>query len=400
MAAVAGVELLVVALIAGFQIAVDPFGVWGTPVRSGFNNVKRGQLGYDRLFKTYQYAQLRPRAVFLGNSRVAFGMPPAWPGVPRGRVYNLGINNIHAPETEKLADFILAGPSRPALVVLGVDMLFLNDVADDIPEAFSAARLEDAAGWRVGRLLGQIRETVFSLDAISLSAQTLKMSRAAPRLRYYDERGWYVRRGEQRAADTKEYVSVLWYFLDGVYRRYRLSGGNVDAVLRVVRRLTKAGIEVRLFMVPESADLLLALDVNGKWAEMEKAKRRLAAEVRFWDFANVNSVSRGREQFMDPAHFSGRVGEMVTARLTGKGRPAPADFGVAIDKKNVDAELARMRREFNAWRAEHQGLAAVLQAAKRHRNEARFQVSMRTVIGDRPPSPKRTPVARATLSAP
>ena len=80
------------AAMAAFSVAVDPVGLWGTPAIPGLTGFKVRQHLYEHAYKARAAARAKAPAVFLGTSRVKYGLDPATYRRLTGRAaYNLGV---------------------------------------------------------------------------------------------------------------------------------------------------------------------------------------------------------------------------------------------------------------------------------------------------------------------
>ena len=180
LAQVLGFTTLILAAVAGANLAVDPFGIYPVPQRAGFNLQKAGQHGHDRMVKAYAMARLRPDVVMLGTSRVQYGLDPSDPALVAGarRPYNAGLlgSNVYAA-LRYLQHAHALGPVTTALV--GLDPLMF----DDSPAAAAAAgrdflearlRADPQGRPQLGLALEDGAATLLSYDALRLSARTLR----------------------------------------------------------------------------------------------------------------------------------------------------------------------------------------------------------------------------------
>ena len=83
------------ALVAGFNLLVDPLGI--SPIRiaiAGFNEWKPLRQDYDRIVKPYDgVRRSHPRTIFIGSSRIKQTIDPKlFAGTRFAPAYNAGIN--------------------------------------------------------------------------------------------------------------------------------------------------------------------------------------------------------------------------------------------------------------------------------------------------------------------
>lgn len=86
--------VIAAALVAGFNLLVDPIGI--SPIRiaiAGFNEWKPLRQDYDRIVKPYDVRRSHPRTIFIGSSRIKQTIDPKLlAGTPFAPAYNAGIN--------------------------------------------------------------------------------------------------------------------------------------------------------------------------------------------------------------------------------------------------------------------------------------------------------------------
>jgi hypothetical protein len=405
--------LVIGGAIAAHQIAIDPFGVWNTRRIDGWNNLKSSQK-VGRLSKPYQYARIRPDVVFLGDSRVGMGMPDRWPVDPAARVFNFGLDDLQIAEAKETVDFMIR-THPPRTLVLGIDLLLFSKRVHAFTEDYSAERLRWVSFSALTRLPWQLKETVFSLDALERARTTVEESGKRPETVLITPGGYRREFGEKSAANRKRYRHYVWNYLTSRYRHYKLREAGLRDFEGLVEATRRAGIDLHVFWVPKSADMLTVVDLNRKTEAMERIKRHVASVVPFWDFGMVSSVTRERNNYYDMSHFLGRVGAQVTARLVDPAADVPPDFGVLVTVDNVEQVLAEARLGLEKHKTENHALTAAFEKAlKKRPKKAEFIAEISPLMaftgtkkkpagseatsGSEPPSPKRVPAGRRGLS--
>ena len=86
--------VIAAALVAGFNLLVDPIGI--SPIRiaiAGFNEWKPLRQDFDRIVKPYDVRRSHPITIFIGSSRIKQTIDPKLlAGTPFAPAYNAGIN--------------------------------------------------------------------------------------------------------------------------------------------------------------------------------------------------------------------------------------------------------------------------------------------------------------------
>ncbi len=152
------VALSIVGIVAGFNMAVDPFGYFGTNTVGYYFSSER-QFKYN-LVRNYDY-----NAMLLGDSRIAF-TDPKYIEDPRYRFVNGGIGGVSLAELVKLLKASRLDTLK--LVVLGFNYSDLGGCSE--PKAGIAA--DGAWGWfRFAVSWTQFR---YALEALRLRAEAAR----------------------------------------------------------------------------------------------------------------------------------------------------------------------------------------------------------------------------------
>ncbi len=353
---VLGLVASVLTTVAAFTVAVDAVGLWGTPAIAGFNSYKVNQHRYEVTYKAAAYARRPTSAVFIGTSRVKYGLDPATYTRLTGReAYNMGVGGLAADAFPAVLAHVRR--HRPDLeeVVLGLGhQEFLR------PTAAARARVAEAArhlGWGWLPFADLARHTL-TVTALSDAAATIKASRRAPDARVY-------------AADGRD-LSQPWIAsleLSGTYRAYRYGArrygqepigqiydpGQLAWLRAMVEACRAGGVRLTVFVAPGHA-----LEYEGAWglpawAELERVKRDLAAVTPYWDFSGYNAVTTEplaarMRHYLDVTHYRPAAGDLVLQRMYG-GPGVPPGFGRLVTAANVEASIAQLRAERAAWAA-------------------------------------------------
>jgi hypothetical protein len=162
------------------------------------------------------------------------------------------------------------------------------------------------------------------------------------------------------------YASVVW--LPPPDRNYCFSrdGLNTFETFKdLIRFARQAGIDLRLFIDPVHARLLLAMRYAGLWSLYEEWKRQLvqilAEESResrnplfpLWDFSGFNAVTTETvppagdletsvKWFWEPAHYKKETGDLILDRVLdyqSSANVVPNDFGILLTPENIESSL-------------------------------------------------------------
>jgi len=272
----------------GLQLAVDPYGVWGTPPLACCTTRKVAQLDTERLFKPYQLTRQPARVVWLGSSRVHTGFAATWPGVPDQQVYNLALDGLHVPELVAMVDFLLARPeTTPEVLVLGVDLFMVSRRARAPRRGFSQARLDTLAQRPVQGWWLQFKETVLARQAVVASIRTL-LAGAGPPVSV---------RGHDVGTVHPAWEDALAIEDTTTYAGFSLSQHDLDSLVGAVHRLRENGVEVVVFTPPIHDDLQALVDKHGLTDIQHILRQTLSIP------APLPELTADRSAFSDPGHI-------------------------------------------------------------------------------------------------
>jgi hypothetical protein len=372
--------LLFLGVVAIFQIVVDPFAIWRLDSKTGFNHRKAGQSNRDHMFKVYQYAMVKPQIVFVGNSRASYGLLPKWAGVPEEKIYNLAFNAQRMGETEQLVDFLL-NTHRPEVIVLNLNPVMLTNKPQPAKrDSNFETRLRAISTSALTGTMFKLKESVFSMDAVEASLKTLKSSYVEYSRPSFYNQGWFQRYGARTSTDRNRYRKNYWRFFSVTHRSLGLRKDTFKAFVSIVQKLKKEKVPLVVFFGPLSADFQLSINSYGRLKKLEYMKRSVATVTPFWDFADINSVTTNRNNYVDASHYRGVVGEQIINRLNGKDAEVADDFGVYVTEHNVIDHLKDCRKRLKQWRIEHPGLHRLLRKMRTSKNEKRFIKEIRKLV--------------------
>ena len=275
------------ALVAGFNLLVDPLGI--SPIRiaiAGFNEWKPLRQDYDRIVKPYDVRRSHPRTIFIGTSRIKQTIDPKLlAGTRFAPAYNAGING--SADYEELNSYLQ--------YYIRAD----KELRHVFIEAFASARVfsrtelahgdtseADDATWIEG-IRCRLRIRFFSVNGLNSAMRSAWLNRRRARVRDHwvlpDDGSWED--GFAPVALQADHFSVRNVFNFVVHKAVFHSTGRLDprvavAAEAMIADCQRHGVECRFFLSPLHADVLYALYHLNLWPEVEKLKRTLAASCR------------------------------------------------------------------------------------------------------------------------
>lgn len=373
--------LATLGLVAGLNVVVDPYDLWGSPKITGLNVMKPALHTHLTDAKRRQYARLAPRSVLAGNSRVEVGIDPqsaVWS--PRELpAYNFGLPGVRIDGVVQ-ALAAVGADHPPARVYLGVDFIdFSVDQATWTAFRPQPLRRDDGA---LERQFKRVTTATLSLDALVDSVHTLVEQRArnpettrvdgfTPLDNYNDlvadegHAAIFAQRSLENArAALKRPKAVAWP-TPGNSLPWRLLGDYVQAA-------RGQGIEVVLFTYPYHAELLETFRQTGQWPAFEDWMRRLTAlaadhQVPLWNFVGFNAWTteavpppgdhRTRMRwYWEAGHFKAALGDEMIRRMHGDTDPSLLP-GAPLTPATVAAALQALEQDGAAWRVRDPAVA-------------------------------------------
>ena len=374
-------------LVGSFNFAVDAFGMFGAPRISGFNEMKPEIGTHERMAKGFQIRFYGPHGLILGTSRADVGLDPdhpAWNETAQP-VYNSALSSGRIEEMYAYLKHAQAhGPLQQ--VVMSIDLMMFN--ANWRHEAdFQPGRLSDperpnwSLEWVKDGLL-----SLFSLDGIQSSLKTLE-AQDNPTVTNYFANG--ARDSRNKWAYVQKHGGHFNLFLENTEYDLTAPEGwplfaleparKEDSPLRTLERIARYcqenDIDLRVFISPIHASKQEVIWQLGLGPELEQWKReatRILANrnVPLWDFSGYNRITTEpfppagdthtrMNYYWEGSHYRREVGNLILDRVLGNGE-APADFGIRLTPRNVEAYLESSRAARQAYLEENQrDLAAV-----------------------------------------
>jgi hypothetical protein len=378
-------------IVAGFNVLVDPKGVYEVARIEGFNASKAYQSLYIEPAKAHASRRYQPDTVMFGASPIMLGLvpecrAPAVSGVQR--IYNYGGAGYSvysfpgyyadlraAGAVKRLAievrlprhKFIRADGSytetpRPSEHATG---MFADAVRPWLPADHAGSFLSEPISWS-GVALG------FQTVAANMKRDQSFVSRGFEPDGSYDQQ-WLQRR-MPKAISEQSLVSHIANYDKLLVSRVT---NDLDIDLAYVDQLaelaSRDGAALDVFITPEHASELLLYHEGGIWPLYEKLKRglvqagaaaqaRYGTAVRVFDLGTFSEVSTqpvhqngaaaSDTYFNDPVHYKRIVGDFVLATIFGCqiDEPAPPGFASELSSSNIEPHLADQRARLDRYR--------------------------------------------------
>jgi hypothetical protein len=353
------VTTLLLVLMSCVNYIVDPYGLYRRIDSEGFNQQKEGVRSKIRLVKALELPLRKPKTLLLGSSRVHDGLNPddiALNDSQFSPVYNLGIDMLRISEAAEYLQFAVNN-SDIKRVIFGLDFFMFNSMKQS--EAGFDPKLISSRP----NALDYLKTTLISASALRDSVQTIKQSMNQSSRREFLSNGY--RPAKMVFYGLSDY-SALHYFTNFTflspksntkyYGEFSLQKKAILDFERILRICRDNKIDLKMYISPAHADLegegILAA---GKWNLFENWKRTIVGlsdtyGYPIWDFSGYNSVTTETVKtpmlnYWDSSHFDEKIGHLILERILKGGGRIPADFGVLLQKENIEEELLKIREQ-------------------------------------------------------
>lgn len=320
--------LVLAALLAALNLAVDPFGAFGDRLLSWFsydetNNPRVAKLTYlEQHHDEYD-------SYILGCSSTSSFPVDAFNEAYDASFYNLIMYGADMRDCEKIAQYLIEHYEVKNLI-LNVYLdngLTYDEESDRLTKNLHYKEDPDtsALSYYTRYLFADPRYALAKLNALrtdTILPQTFDV---------FDERtGCYDKRvrDAEPIGSAERYLESYPVFADYPHQTLSLPYTEqcMQSVAAIKALCEEAGVNLIVAAGPVYAEYLK----NYEPETVAHFYRSLAQVTPFWDFSS-SSVSCEMRYFYDGTHFRNNVGEMICARMTGRNDIwIPDDFGTYV----------------------------------------------------------------------
>ena len=368
---------LIVLLVGGFNLIVDPYDIFDSPKIEGFNANKPEIESIQRVYKAIKQNSAKTDILLIGTSRTDRGLDPANKNIKQD-AYNSSINSGLPREYEFYIDTAVKNGAKE--VIIGVD-LFTFYAKDHFRPDFDKTAF--------GKF--EPAKYILSRDALTSSLKTIRSVEQNPYLKIG------LRDPSLSELETKKVGGYKKNF-EGSEKGYfgshyakdfdKSQNTHWQAFERILEKVHKRGIKITLFISPSHARQWEVLAIAQGWKMFEEYRRRLIAVNEdvarrngkeafvLWDFAGYHPLTtetvpddpKARMKwYWDSSHYKKELGDIVLDRMFDgnfSGGGDYPDFGVKLTSQNIDAHLSKLRTDRAKWRASHPVDVAEIDALK------------------------------------
>lgn len=321
------------ALLAGFNVAADPFGVFGDKIFDWYaydmtQNPRIAKIAYlDEHHGEYD-------SYIIGSSKTSSYSVEKLNEYTGARFYNMIMYGGDMYDAQKTAEYVINNYEVKNIILnIGIEEMYSYDYEDDDTKGNLHAKVEGES------------ELLFYLKYAFLNPQY-----SLDKLEAYFERGYLPTADDVFIPETGVYNKTVrdaesitgeaeFFENNPEFYLYREDGRKGEAIdravesVRAVKELCESrGIDFKLIASPLYDTEIEDYDYNDLCTYWQK----LAEVTDIYDFTGYSPVSMDARYFYDDAHFRNSVGDMALAWIYGDtGVYIPDGFGHSTTRDNA-----------------------------------------------------------------
>ncbi|AMN44050.1 hypothetical protein [Rhodoplanes sp. Z2-YC6860] len=348
---IAAVVLVPFIITIALNYVVDPFGVFQTgwfPKQIEIN---------DRFLKVEFLDAHRDRfnGLMWGSSRIG-NTPPAVIERynPGGRFYNMWYGNGTLGDHRDYIKYITATHPEISQHYIEIDVDMFMGMSE-----WGAAQI---GFWRHPAVEHHSKVAFYAENLVTMPLRViakkayLNLTGGEPPVRYELETTgiWVDDRLDRKIANDmaghlRDFDQMMNF---NPVRRVRATQdqNNAAALAEIVQICREHSLRCTFFTTPHHASVLNTLLTP----DFLRCIRLIAGLTPFWDFASYNSVTTSNALYYEGSHFRQPVAELMAARIFSNSEVAvPADFGIRVNKDNIDEVIKSRAKNFKDYELKH-----------------------------------------------
>ncbi len=331
-----GAAILAAALYAAFNMAVDPFGVFGEKLLdygeySMTENPRVAKMAY--LEKNHE----KYDSYIVGCSKTSSYPTELLNAYTGGSFFNLFAYGGDMADEEKMATYVIENYSPKNIVVaLGPEAAYKYDFESDSLKDNLFWKVEDSSAFRFYLKYAFLHPSYSAQKLISYFDRSYLPSADAV---FNTESGAYDKtvRDSVPIGSLADYDTVESSAFEITHSRpLDYIDECVASVKRIKQLCDERGVNFMLIASPMYA----AEQACYSDSDMTRLMTALAEVSDFWDFWGYNELGSDRRYFYDGYHFRNCVGKMALAYIFGDSDVyVPEDFGHYTTAENVSERI-------------------------------------------------------------
>lgn len=346
------ITILLVALVSGFNVSIDPYRLFDSPLIDGLNAQKPEAINQAALAKRYNILRQNPGSIIMGNSRPQMGLSTSHPCWPKGAlpVFNAAITG--AAITTQIKAIQNAYQSQNVKYVLMaldyIDFLQLDtsksaeSIFNELEKNYNFQRKTEVATDISLQKVSDFLKSATSLDTFKASLLTVTNQEendtsSITSSGFHNADLLYhpliENEGHQAILDQKRLAIIKDFERLNIRKKSNPQQAFISYKLlsRLAKHSKSINVEIVFFINPYHAEYLSLLKQAGMWQAFNQWKENLSAlakieGVDLWDFSEfsiyltdpIGHESETKPElnwFWEPSHYTKELGDILLQRI-------------------------------------------------------------------------------------
>jgi len=333
--------LTAIPIIAIINYIVDP--LWIFTHKNNLNTVQKSF--NERQQKTnhiYFNGLEKYDSLLLGSSRTTYINQNDFHNMS---VYNYAFNDSSPHEFSQFIEFAKEVKGEDFKnIIIGADF-----VATEIPSVVKSKHPEVYIN--NVKSFAYKYKTILSFDALKESIKNIKYSMKGTARVYYDRDNIKYRTKLSEEARLEKYnYNMNQRLIQSSEGKYHYDNNYLKRFKKI--KADNPNSNFLVFTTPVSANLLVTLlRTNHRFPEYKRWLNELLevfGEVHH--YMSINTITTNLENYPDAEHYYPHIAKLLANKSTNKSNPdIPNDFGIILNKHNVDEFLNKLEIEVNNY---------------------------------------------------
>lgn len=322
-------------------LLVDPYKVFGL---TNFN--KKNFDPNTRYLKIeYLLKDNLPNAFILGSSRVNFYDAKVASLLSGYNYYNMTAFNDYPLTIRKKLEW-LANNRKINQVILGMDY---DHQAIDQTKDSDLLRQEHPLISGEPKVKFYYKYTAFQPETLILCIQSNLEKEVKNLFDLTIGQSKLLQKEQLRLKDPTSYIANNFKpasTIEGKTKLQKEEASKLKSIqeLEKIINIAKAkNIKTTIVINPLNQHRFLTFDLDSYTTWL---RRMLEVVDQFWDFSGINSITKNDQYYYEDTHFTKQAGDLVLSKVFNNQKyikDIPADFGILVNKENLNAHLERLK---------------------------------------------------------
>jgi hypothetical protein len=338
-------SIIGIGAIGGINYLVDP--LWNFSHKFSYNSV---QSGFNERQQKTNYINFRNideyDGVLLGSSRARNINQTDFVNM---NIFNYSSSSMHSYEYKGYIDFFKSKKKKKLkYIIIGADFYNTSkpiDVESKNPQFY----IDKTKG------LAYRYKVLFSIDGLKNSLINVRNFYTGKKGygTYYDRNNINHPIRVSEKVRLKRYTKNLKSHTEAFMGPKYKYNTNLTPIYKSLKN-DNPNTKIIIFTSPITADLLVSIIKNGdklkRYKEWLKSIVNIFGEVH--QFMDINSITTNLQNYPDADHYYDNIATLLANKIAGhNNKDIPNDFGIILNKSNVDAYFESFERKLEAYKS-------------------------------------------------